>query len=93
MSFGLHGSRVRARNVQPVHHYIPCAEAVHGCGQLGGNPLAVHVDHQCSFFGVVQALAHTHAEEGGIPLHQDVCNLLLDGYRGTENRSRQGGDD
>ena len=67
---GLQGRRVRPRHVQALHHHVARAHAVNGRWQLRGNFLAIDIDDQRCFFRIVEALAHTHAEERGILLHE-----------------------
>ena len=75
--------------MQAVHHDVAGAEPVDDLGQRDGKGFAVHVNHQRGLAGIVQALAHTDAEEGRILAHQAIRNLALDSHGLAKDACRQ----
>ena len=67
--------------MQPVHDHVTSAQAVHGCGQLGGKAIAVYVNDQRRLARIVQALSHANAKKRQVLPHQVGCHLILDGHQ------------
>lgn len=71
--------RIRTRDVQAIHEDIARADAVYGGWKLRRNVLAVDINYEGCFAGIVKTLTYADGEECRILQHELAGDLVLGG--------------